>query len=213
MNRLRARFKRGEEIKFISHLDLIRLWHRALRRAGVQLAYSEGFSPHPRLSMAAPLALGVTSEAELMDIYTSSPISPHAFMAMVQPRLPAGLEMVQVFAVGLALPSLQSQLRFAEYTVRVPAPSEDDARLAIVSLMERVSLPWCHQRDTGVRCYDLRKLIDRLWLAGYEAGTAVIGMRLRCDASGAGRPEQVVKALGLDTPLDIQRTRLILETG
>ena len=68
MNRLRVRFKRGEEIKFISHLDLIRVWQRAFRRAVVMLAYSEGFNPHPRISLASPLALGITAEADAKKI-------------------------------------------------------------------------------------------------------------------------------------------------
>ena len=58
MQRLRIRFCRGQEVKFISHLDIMRLWQRAFNRAGIALAYSEGFNPHPRLSLAAPLALG-----------------------------------------------------------------------------------------------------------------------------------------------------------
>jgi radical SAM-linked protein len=61
MQRLRITFARGKELKYISHLDLMRLWQRALRRADIPLAYSQGFSPHPRLSIAAPLAIGVTS--------------------------------------------------------------------------------------------------------------------------------------------------------
>jgi radical SAM-linked protein len=65
MQRLRIRFSRGEEIKYISHLDLMRLWQRALNRAGLEIAYSEGFNPHPRMSLAAPLALGVTSNKYL----------------------------------------------------------------------------------------------------------------------------------------------------
>ncbi len=85
MNRLRIRFKRGEEIKFISHLDLIRVWQRAFRRAGVVLAYSEGFNPHPRISLASPLALGITADAELMDVYTVQSLSNHAFTSMVAP--------------------------------------------------------------------------------------------------------------------------------
>jgi len=213
MNRLRIRFKRGDEVKFISHLDLIRLWQRALRRAGVMLAYGEGFNPHPRLSLAAPLALGVTAEAELMDVYIVQPLSTPAFAAMVGPQLPRGVEIARVYPIALEAPSLQSQVRFAEYQVRVTAVSADDLELALVSLMARQSLPWQHQRDTGIKCYDLRKLIDRLWLAGYDSGVAVIGMKLRCDSEGAGRPEQVVKALGLDTPLAIHRTRLILQGG
>ena len=65
MHRLRVRFKRGGEVKFISHLDLIRLWQRAFQRARIPIAYSEGFSPHPRISLAAPLPIRVTSDAEL----------------------------------------------------------------------------------------------------------------------------------------------------
>ncbi len=212
MNRLRIRFKRGADIKYISHLDIIRAWHRALRRAGVAIAYSEGFNPHPRLSLAAPLALGVSSEAELMDVYLVRLISPHAFLSLVQPCLPCGLEIMQVFHIGLTLPSLQSQLRFAEYVVKVVAPDEDALGLAIVSLMESDSLPWQHQRDTGVRSYDLRRLIDDIRIEGYDNGIANIRMLLRCDGTGAGRPEQVALALGLDAPLDIHRSRLVLQS-
>jgi len=59
MFRLRVRFCRGEELKFISHLDIIRLWLRAMRRAGIPLEYTEGFSPHPRISLAVPLSVGL----------------------------------------------------------------------------------------------------------------------------------------------------------
>ena len=62
----------GEKSKYISHLDLIRLWQRALNRAGIPLTYSRGFNPHPQMSMALALAMGVTSEAELMDISWTS---------------------------------------------------------------------------------------------------------------------------------------------
>ena len=84
MPRLRVRFSRGEELKFISHLDIMRLWQRALRRAGISLVYSEGFNPRPRLSLAAPLAVGVTSEAELMDIYLTGQVSPYFLIAAVK---------------------------------------------------------------------------------------------------------------------------------
>ncbi|MFH1087432.1 MAG: TIGR03936 family radical SAM-associated protein, partial [Chloroflexota bacterium] len=59
MYRLRLKFGRDRSLRFISHLDLMRLWERAFRRAGVPLAYSQGFTPHPSISLAAPLALGV----------------------------------------------------------------------------------------------------------------------------------------------------------
>jgi radical SAM-linked protein len=212
MNRLRVRFRRGDSVKFISHLDIIRLWHRALRRAGIDLAYSEGFNPHPRISLAAPLALGITSDAELMDVFTNRHISPHSFTALVGKQLPQGIEIMQVCLVAPTLPALQSQVRFAEYTVGVEG-KDDDVTAAIASLLAKESLPWQHQRDTGTRSYDLRPLIDDLWLVEWRNGSGVISMRLRCGSNGSGRPEQVVKALGLGEPGAIHRTRLILATG
>ncbi len=214
MQRLRILFSRGEVLKYISHLDLIRLWQRALNRAGIALAYSEGFSPHPRMSLAAPLALGVTSEAELMDITLAKFISPHSFTAAVGHQLPRGIEIQQIYNTSLTMPSLQSQLRFAEYTVVLATgESQPEIEAAINDLLKKESLPWQHQRDTGPHKYDLRALIDDLWLINCHKGGCNIGMRLRCDSAGSGRPEQVVAALGFDSyPESIHRTRLILQT-
>lgn len=211
MNRLRIRFRRGEEIKYISHLDLIRVWMRAFRRAGVELAYSEGFNPHPRLSLAAPLALGVIGLSELIDVYTVKPLSGHALVSMAAPQLPSGLEIEQVVSIPLDLPTLQSQLRFAEYVVQVVAADVSIVQHGIENLLRMESLPWEHRRDDDVKSYDLRMLINDLWLNSFNDGVAMLGMKLRCDSNGAGRPEQVSRALGLDNPLSIQRTRLILQ--
>ena len=214
MHRLRIRFGRGVEVKFISHLDIIRLWHRALRRAGIELAYSEGFNPHPKISVAAPLALGITSEAELMDVYTTGYISPHSFTTCVSRQLPPGMEIIQVYYIATTLPSLQAQVRHAEYIVEVETEKGTEyITEALTSLLAREKLPWQHQRDTGPRSYDIRALIDDLWLAGWHDNYGNIGMRLRCDSRGSGRPEQVIKALGFKRPISIHRTRLILETS
>lgn len=214
MFRLRLRFKRGPEIKFISHLDIIRLWQRAFRRAGIPLAYSEGFNPHPRISLAAPLALGVTGEAELMDIFVAKQVSPHNLEAAVSRQLPPGMEILQVYLIATTLPSLQSRIRNAEYRVEVETgKDEKEVEAVLASLLSKEHLPWQHQRDTGIRSYDLRALIDDLWLTSWHSGYCTIGMRLRCDSGGSGRPEQVVKALGFSQPRSIHRSRLILETS
>jgi len=215
MQRLRVRFSRGEEIKYISHLDLMRLWQRALNRAGIALAYSEGFNPHPRMSLALPLALGVTSEAELMDIMLEKFVSPHSFTASVGPQLPRGIVIGGVFNTPLTLPSLQSQVRQAEYTVAIATDKDkNEIESAIDSLLDKTSLPWQHQRDTGPHKYDLRPLIDDLWLIDWRKGFCNIGMRLRCDSTGSGRPEQVAAALGFEKyPDSVHRCKLILQTN
>ena len=215
MQRLRIRFCRGEETKFISHLDILRLWQRALHRAGISLAYSEGFSPHPRISLAAPLPIGVTSQAELMGILCTKWVSPHFLTAAVSQQLPPGIEILQVYQLALTMPSLQSQVRYAEYRVEVETEKgQKDIESALTSLLSIKHLPWQHQRDTGTRNYDLRALIDDLWLIDWHSGSCTVGMRLRCDNSGSGRPEQVTTALGFTHyPQSIHRTRLILKTS
>src|SRR3990172_6617082 len=106
MQRLRLTFSRGEAVKHLSHLALMRLWERALRRADLPLAYSQGFSPHPRLSLAAPLAIGVTSSAELMDIFLERRVSPLFLLKTLKGQLPGGIDLLEVLEVGLGLPSL-----------------------------------------------------------------------------------------------------------
>jgi len=211
MQRLRLTFSRDERLKYISHLDLMRLWHRALRRAGIPLAYSQGFSPQPRLSLAAPLALGITSDSELMDIYLERRVSPHFLIKTVSEQLPPGIEVKEVVEVGLGWPSLQSQVRHIEYEVRVESekpPAEVEASLR--ELLGKKTLPWQHARDKEIRRYDLRQLIDDLWLVDWQPSECTLGMRLRSDSEGSGRPEQVAAALSFAPPRSIHRTRISL---
>jgi radical SAM-linked protein len=213
MQRLRIKFNRGEELKFISHLDIIRLWQRAFNRAGIQIAYSTGFSPHPKISLAAPLPLGVTSEAELMDVYIVKGVAPHFFVSAVNQELPKGLEIDKVHPMSFDLPSLQSLVSFAEYRVEVNTEEgPQDIQEALDKMLQQETIPWQHMRDTGPHHYDLRKLINDLWVEDWKPPVGHIGMRLQCDSNGSGRPEQVAAALGYkNRPDSIHRTLLILK--
>lgn len=213
MQRLRLRFGRGEEVKFISHLDVLRFWERAFRRVKIPLTYSQGFTPHPRISVAAPLAVGVTSEAELMDAWLNCWMPPQSFVMLAKSQLPSGFEIFDVWEVGLRIPSLQSCLAFSEYRVEVESnKTEQEVKGSIHFLLQSKELAWHHTRGDKVKLYDLRALIDDLWLVDYNDSLCVLGMRLRCDAGGSGRPEQVTAALGFpQRPESIHRTKLILK--
>jgi radical SAM-linked protein len=202
MQRLRVTFSRGEELKYISHLD----------RAAMPVAYSESFNPQPKISLAAPLQIGMTGEAELMDVFLERRLLPYYFLGGVGAQLPPGASIKEVREVGLRLPSLQSQVRFAEYRVEVATGTVGvEVESSLHSLLAKETLPWQHMRDTGPRRYDLRVLIDDLWLEHLQDGQCLLGMRLRMDAKGTGRPEQVIMALGFsDYPKSIHRTKLIL---
>jgi radical SAM-linked protein len=215
MQRLRIKFSRGPQIKFISHLDITRLWQRAFNRAGIEIAYSTGFTPHPRLSLAAPLPLGVTSEAELMDVFIVKGVAPHFFVSAVNQQLPPGMSVDKVYPIAFDLPSLQSQISRADYKVEVETEKGSaDIAEKVNALMAKEHLPWQHQRDTGPHQYDLRALIVSVCVTEWLPPVGILEMKLRCDSNGSGRPEQVAAALGFSQrPVSIHRTQLVLRDG
>jgi len=215
MQRLSITFSKGEELLFISHLDLMRLWQRSLRRAGIPVVYSQGFSPHPRISLASPLPVGVTSSGELMDLQLERRLSPNFFLKTIYTQLPRGIAISEIIEIPLQSPSLQSQTRFAEYSVVIKSDERhDEIEKALESLLNETTIPWQHLRNKEIRQYDLRGLIQDLWIAEWNDHRGTLGMRLKCDSTGTGRPEQVTLALGFDKPpTSIHRQRIILAKG
>jgi radical SAM-linked protein len=204
--RLRVTFVKGEEVKYISHLDLMRLWERALRRAEVPLLHSQGYNPRPKISFAAPLAVGITGQREMMDVMLDRPLAPLDFATAVNRQLPVGVALVEVQEVYATLPALQTQVQGAEYLATV-AVSEDARQLGerITSLLGSVQLP----RLRRGREYDLRPLLEKVWLETQEVGHYVLGMRLRAGEQGTGRADEVLDELGLANEVrSIVRTRL-----
>jgi radical SAM-linked protein len=208
--RLRVVFSIGASIKYISHLDVMRAWERVLRRAGVGLAYSQGFNPRPKLVFAAALPVGFASRAELVDILLERPMDLPRFVAAVKAQLPLGLALLSVGEVSSALPSLPSQLSAAEYQVIVESDEPiERIQARIDQLLASDSLPRVRQRPSGAKEYDLRPLIQELRLIGSQPGGVTIGMLLQANARATGRPEEVMAALGMaDAVRAIERVRL-----
>lgn len=86
-------------MKFISHLDLMRLFMRALRRAGIPVKMSEGFNPHPKISIHRALKLGIESDNEMISIVLSEPVEGRDFLIRINPQLPAGITVKSVVPV------------------------------------------------------------------------------------------------------------------
>lgn len=197
----------------LSHRQLIAAWENALNQAGLSLAYSEGKRPAPQVSIASLLPMGVSSEAELVDVFLAQRTEPLRALAAVAPLLSPGLEAFAVQEVGLSAPSLQSLVRWAEYEVLVPVEGLDQAEVAasIFRLLACNSYPAEYRRETKVRQYDLRPLILALHLEGQRQGCFVVRMRLRAEPQLTARADQVLLALGLPPAVAIRRTRLYLQ--
>ena len=208
--RIRVRFACGVEATAIGHLDVARCWEDAFRRAGVELSYSQGNRPTPRITIAAGLPAGVTSDGELLDVILAEFADPSTLVERVQPFLPVGLSALDAKEVGLGLPSLPSLVRWADYEVDLRADDVSALRAHVEGFLAQESLPWIDLRGQKRREYNLRALVQDVRVEPLCEGAARLSMRLRSDSIGVGRPDQVVKALGLPEPSRIHRLRLIV---
>ena len=209
VQRLRVTYGKGEAIRYVGHLDLVRTWERALRRAGVPLAYSQGFNPQARVQFASALPVGASGEQELFDALMVEPVAPDAFLAAVRPQLPAGLILVRAREVPLKGRSLQALLRASRWQVDLEADAtgaDIDARIERLQAAARV--PASRQRKGREITYDLRPLIlDLTREPSPREGWLRLNMTLRSEPSATGRPDAVLSALGLDQ-LNARLTRL-----
>lgn len=194
MMRLRITFAKHGPIKYSSHLDLMRAWERALRRAGVPLAYSQGYNPRPKLQLANALPLGHSAGAEILDVWLEEPLDLDDFAQALVPVLPKGLQFKQVQQVDPKAPAMQTQVVATEYRVVTDVDeSAEEIERRIERAMAADKLP--HERR-GKR-YNLRPLIEELQLERASKGEVVLEMRLSAQPGATGRPEAVLDVLGM----------------
>lgn len=116
---IRAKYKKEDDMIFISHLDLQRLLQRAFRRAEINLSYSQGFNPHPKMSYGNALALGVESQGEYVDIEIEDDITVEEFLKRINEKLPKGVEFLKAEEITSQTPSLSSIILYGEYLFNI----------------------------------------------------------------------------------------------
>jgi len=210
VQRLRIRYGVSSDAGHFGQRDLVESWERACERGDVPLAYSEGKRPSPHISIAAPLPQGVTSTCELLDLYLTDSLSPAAALSRLSEHLPCGIEALAGCEVGLNAPSLQSQIRVAEYVVKVPGLDARAVRMAITAALSARTLPTEYKRENRVKEYDLRPLILDLRMDDGQGGPTVV-MRLRAEPERSARADQVAALLGLPEDAQIERVAMEVE--
>ena len=231
--RLRIIFSKTGSLRYIGHLDLHSVWERTFRRAGLPLAYTQGFHPGPKIQIASALPLGFSGRAEIADVWLQDDVGATLVVAqgdqedqgdhegrpyadVLQPAAPPGLTILSVEQVDEHGPALQTQVISAEYAVTLLEPF-DEASLGgkIVALLEAASLP----RERRGKAYDLRPLVESLsittsLLPGGDEREMRVLMRLAAREGATGRPEEVLDVLGIPAEsVRIERSRLILKNG
>lgn len=207
--RLRIHFSKTDQMRFTGHLDLILTWERIFRRSGLPLAYSEGFSPRPLLSMAAPLPLGFTSIGEIGDFWLSEIVQLNTVQSNVKNALPPGLEIHSVHEIpDLFKGKLPSLIIAAKYSSKLIGDVRNlDKR--IKELLDSPALIW----ERKGKSFDIRPLITDLVLAKQtQKSSAELFMTLSNLPGATGRPDDVIAVLNVaDKVEQICRTEIILK--
>lgn len=209
--RIRITFSKSGPLIYISNLDLYTLWERAARRAGLPLAYSQGFHPQPKIHLGAALPLGFSSRCELLDMRLNEDFDTYSLASRLNGALPPGLRVTKIEPVGDLTPALQTLITSAAYEVGLReecAPPDLPER--VDGLLRAESLP----RERRGKRYDLRPLIEELSVVPALAdGTRIIEMRLKAQEGATGRPDEVLEALGIKREdARIERTALSLRS-
>ena len=187
-------FQKLERVRYISHLDVLRYWERAIRRAELPLTYSKGFTPHPKIAFAAPLPLGFVGTAEIVEVTLDERVQLADFKARLVTQTSGDMALRRVYEIPPRGPSPQALTRMADYEVALAGASLEDIAPKIVDFLELETLQWVEQRGEKTREYDLRASVLTLTAAADDDGVTLT-MRLACSQNLTGRPEQVVAAV------------------
>jgi radical SAM-linked protein len=201
VQRLRLRYAKRGRLRFASHRDFQRSFERALRRADVPMAYSAGFSPHPRISYANAAPTGAASEAEYLEIAVTRRCDPERLRAALDEALPRGLDVVEV--VEARTPGFADRLEASVWQVELPGVAPDDAAGAVAAFLAAPEVPVQRLTKTGMRSFDARSAVLRAEVASDVSGPgpqvqgglcAILQMVVR-HTTPAVRPDDVLTGL------------------
>ncbi len=151
-------FAKLSRLKFVSHLDLQRFMQMALRRTELPVAYSQGFNPHPVMAFASALAVGWTSDYEILDVKLSSPVSEEFAFKEMAAALPPDMPLKRVRLVDDSHPAMMAALRMAEYQILLDGTGAEAAASAILGYMAEKSVIALRKTKSGEKPADIRAM-------------------------------------------------------
>jgi radical SAM-linked protein len=204
-DKVRIRFRKDGDLRFLSHHDLMRTLERMLRRAGLPFRSTEGFHPKPRMAFASALGLGIIGHAEAVEIEFDGPVDPDEVRRRLAAQAPPGLTILAARRID---PRATAQVTQASYFVPLPADRPADLPRRVADLLAQEAC-WVTRTRPQPKQVNIRP-----YLLGLTLGEQGLTMDLRVTPGGTARPEEVLQALGLGDLLAagaiLERTALVL---
>lgn len=219
VQRIRIRFAKRGRLRFLSHRDVARSFERAVRRGGVPVAHSHGFSPHPRLSWVGAAPTGTASEAEYLEIGLTRELDPAALVSALDASLPDGLDILDAVVAGP--PALAERIDASRWVIELPGVEPEAAAAAVEALLALPTLVVERVMPSGRRQIDVRAALATAEVtasggspstSAVDGGVCAILTAVVRQTTPAVRPDDVLGALdvvaGLRPPVPPKATRM-----
>lgn len=202
------RFGKQSRLRFISHLDLQRFFQRAVNRTGLPIAWSQGFNPHPVMSFGSALALGWTSEYEVIDIKLSAPMGRKRTEDAVRAALPEDLPVLEVRMIDDRHPAPMAQVRMSDYRITLTGENADKVLDQLPAFLAREHVMAMKKSKSGEKEIDIRPmavdlrvedgaLLARLMLTEQNTLKPDLLVKVLSDMAGVEPPETAIHRLML----------------
>ena len=188
--RAMIRFGKQPRLRFISHLDLQRFFQRALNRTGLPVAYTQGFNPHAIMSFGSALALGWTSEYEILDVKLSVPMGRKRTEEAMRQALPEDLPVLEVRMVDDRHPAPMAMVRASDYEIALLGESAGAVLDAVDAFLASEQVMAVRKTKSGEKEIDIRPLAISLERAG-----DVLLARLKLTETDTLKPDLLVNSL------------------
>lgn len=199
VQKLRVRYAKRGRLRFSSTRDFQRALERALRRAGVPMAYSAGFHPHPKISYANAAPTGTASEAEYFEISVTERVDPDSVQAALDAALPEGLDVLEV--VEASPGALAARLEASDWVMEFAGVPVEELERAAGALLAQERAEVTRMFKTGPKTFDVRSAVVSLTSTASEReGCAILRVVVR-HTTPAVRPDDVLTALRAVTEL------------
>lgn len=213
---IRLKFAKGSEVKYISHLDLMRTFMRVVRRAEIPIAYSGGFNPHPEMSFGAPLSVGVASLAEYVDIQLAQELPLQDIVDRLNQYMPIGIKVLGAIRLPDKFKSAMALISHAKYTIALSIENADQeqlkAKLLSFSKQEQILAQKRQpKKNFQIKEIDIKPMIVEIDFEGCNEKGCIITCLLQSGSKANLKPELLIEAFGSYADIHITRTRITRE--
>ncbi|RQD78189.1 MAG: DUF2344 domain-containing protein [Candidatus Syntrophonatronum acetioxidans] len=205
--KFRLLFSKGEELKYISHLDLLRLFFRAFRRAGINLKFKGKFNPQPKISYALALPLGSTSSGEYLEVELEEDMDTGQLKNRLSRQFPPGIDLREVKEVAGKGPSLTSRVKSVHYRVKIEVSPETEPRKMseiIENILKKKELWFTRKKKKTKKDINLRPFINNMELVSWEGQKGEIKMELKATPRGSVKPVEIMEIIEREALIDLQ---------